>query len=75
MMHIYPSAHVLSGTKLGNDVKIGLFSIVLDSVVIRDRVRIDSCCEFGLPKSFGDGSALITTNTANVRHATQQVSR
>ena len=48
MMHIHSSGHVSSNAKLGNNVKIDLFSIVHDSVVIRDRVRINSYCEWHL---------------------------
>jgi len=39
---------VSSNAKLGNNVKIDPFSIVHDSVVIRDRVRINSYCEWHL---------------------------
>lgn len=64
---IHPSAIVSPSAYLGNNVKIGPFSIVHDNVILNDGVTIQAYCEIGVPTDLGDGSPLTLGEECLVR--------
>ncbi|OEZ47543.1 acyl-[acyl-carrier-protein]--UDP-N-acetylglucosamine O-acyltransferase [Janthinobacterium sp. MP5059B] len=56
---IHPTALVSPKARLGNNVKIGAFSIIYDNVIIGDDTTIDSHCEIGYPTPLAQGEPLL----------------
>ena len=64
---IHKSAIVSAKAHIGNNVKIGHYSIIYDNVVIGDNTVIEGFCEIGYPTDLAGKRPLIIGNDSHVR--------
>jgi len=67
MIFRHPSSYLAPGTKLGDDVEIGPFTIIHENVILGNRVKIGAYCELGISTPFGDGTPLSIGDDSLVR--------
>jgi len=67
MKLVHPTALVSPKAKLGNNVKVGPYTIIHDNVVIGDDTVIESFCEIGHPTALAEGKALVIGNSGLIR--------
>jgi acyl-[acyl carrier protein]--UDP-N-acetylglucosamine O-acyltransferase len=64
---IHSTAIVNSNTKIGNNVKVGAFSIIHENVIIGDETEIGSHCEIGIETKLADTNILTIGNNSLIR--------
>ena len=65
--HIYPTACICEGARLGADVQVGPYTLIHPNVEIGDGCVIGGWCEIGVPTPRGDGQPLCIGTGAVVR--------
>ncbi len=65
--NIHPLASISQGAKIGQNVRIGPFTVVHDNVQIGDGTSIDGYCELGYPTSLAEGAPLIIGKNSIIR--------
>ncbi|MBK6614427.1 acyltransferase [Ottowia sp.] len=67
MTQIHPTAFVSKNATIGQNVRIGAFTIVHDRVVVGDNTVIESHCEIGHPTKLANDQPLIIRNDSLIR--------